>query len=95
MGNQATWQARRESQSVLGTPVVVFEALDVILSQITSCLYLDELQRDLARVLEAVLRAPGDVRALIFSQEENLFCCGDARSSLHDNPVFRPMVVDV
>src|SRR5690606_37025320 len=51
---------------LLAFPAVpVLEAHDIVLAQVGARLYLDDVQRNLARVLDAVLGAQRDVRGLI------------------------------
>ena len=52
-------------------PVVVFEADDVVLAEVRARLHLDDLERHLARVGEAMRLAERDVGALVLAQHRH------------------------
>src|SRR5512142_1106384 len=73
--------------------VVVLEAHDVVFAKVRARLHLDDLQRHLARVGEAVRFAERDVGALVLAEQELfLTACHFCRAA-HDDPVLGAVVV--
>src|SRR5262245_4423634 len=67
----------RGSRKELASAVAVLEADDVVLSEIAPRLHLDQVQRDLARVLEPVRGADRDVGRLVLGKHHFLFAAAD------------------
>src|SRR5215467_3395372 len=73
--------------------VAVLEAHDVVLAEVRPRLYLDDLEHDGARILDAMLHADRDVSRLVLLEEEHLLAAGDARRACDDHPVLGPMMM--
>ena len=73
--------------------VDIFEALDIVLTQIAARLHFDDLQRDLARVAQAVHRGDRDVGGLVFAEQEHVVVTGDFGGAADHDPVFGAVVV--
>src|SRR5690606_37646149 len=73
--------------------VDVFQTLDVVLAQIATGLHLDQLQRNLAGVAQAMNRRHRDEGRLILREQEGLLVTGDLGGAGHHNPVLGAMVV--
>ena len=73
--------------------VRVFEADDVVLAEVAARLHLDDLERHLARVREAVHLPQRDVRALVLGEQRDLVAVGDLGGPAYDNPVFGSVVM--
>src|SRR3569833_3314642 len=71
----------------------ILEADDVVLAEVGAGLHLDDLERQLARIREAVRLAERDVGALVLGQDHLAVAAGDLRGALHDDPVLGAMVV--
>src|SRR5699024_1691587 len=61
--------------------------------EITARLHLDQLQRHLARVFQAVIRAHGNERRFVFAQQENVFATRHPRGAADHHPVLGTMMV--
>src|SRR5208282_6791933 len=48
----------------------------------------DDVQRDLAGILDAMRRADRDIRRLVFREQENLVVAGDSCRARDDDPMF-------
>ena len=83
------WRNRRP----VGPSVRVLETHDVVLSEVVACLYLDQLQERLARILQAVPGAFRNERGLVFVNQECLAVSCHLRDPAHDDPVFRAVTV--
>src|SRR5690606_7939766 len=66
---------------------------NIILSQIRPRLHLDDVQRNLSRVLDAVLHAERDECGLILFQQERLVSARHAGGAGDDDPVLGAMVM--
>jgi hypothetical protein len=78
----------------VGCPSVgVFEAHDVVFAQVAARLHLDDLQRHLARVGQAVHLAQRDVGALVLGQQDDLVAVGDLGRAADHDPVLGAVVV--
>src|SRR5262245_60094755 len=73
--------------------VEVLEADNVVLPEVGAGLHLDEVQRHLARVLEAVLLADRDVRRLVLGDEVHVRAARHSCCARHDNPMLGAVVV--
>jgi hypothetical protein len=71
----------------------VLEPNDVVLAKITSALDLDELDRCVAGVLEAVNGAEGDVDVLIRTKDANHVAHGHLCSPVDHHPMLRTMAM--
>src|SRR5262245_42567297 len=66
------------SSSLLALAAIpVLEPDDIVLAEIGARLHFDDEQRNLSRVLDAVLRAEWDVRGLVFFEQERLLATRD------------------
>ena len=79
--------------SIVRTAVDIVEAFDVILTQIVPTLNFDDPKGVLARVLQSVARADGDVCRLVGSEVEDLLAVGDPGPALDHDPMFGPLPV--
>ena len=77
----------------LAALVAVLEAHDVVLAEVAARLHLDELERQLARVLQPVLRPDRDVRRFVLRQEELVLAARDPRRAGDHDPVLGAVVV--
>src|SRR5688572_26497433 len=73
--------------------VGVFETDDVVLAKIAAGLHLDDLERNLARVGQAVDLAEGNVGALVLAEDADLVAVRDLGRAADDDPVLGPVVV--
>lgn len=55
--------------SKLGPPIIVFDPDDIVFAEIAAGLNLDQFQRDLAGILQSVLRADRNVDRLILMND--------------------------
>src|SRR5579884_3365629 len=78
-----------------GSPVTILEPHDVVLAEVRARLHLDDVQRDLAGILDAVTDADRDVRRLILLEQEDLIAAGDACRAGDDDPVLRAMMMQL
>ena len=74
-------------------PVDILEPDNIILTQITPRLDLDQLQGDGARIFQAVGDTDGDVGGLVLGEHEFLVTAGDFCGPLHHHPVLGAVVV--
>ena len=87
---------RARSGALLGgslAPVLVLKAHDIILAQIPAGLDLDDVQGNLARVLDAMAHSDGNVGGLVLFQQKDLIATRDARGARHNDPVFGAVVM--
>src|SRR5258706_6570321 len=73
--------------------VMVLEADDVVFAEIAAGLHLDDMQRDLARVLQAVRRAKRDIGRLVLGQHQLLVAAHDLCAGLADHPMLGATMV--
>src|SRR3954468_12296337 len=73
--------------------VVVLQAHDVVFTHVVAALHLDQDQLDLARVLQAVAVAGGDIRRLVGVDQALALVVGDLRGAFDDYPVLASMVM--
>src|SRR4051812_26267876 len=84
----------RKSGSDPGLAAVdVFEADDVVLAQVGAGLDFDDLERDLAGILEAVLGADRDIGGFVLGEEKGLLAASHPRGAAYDDPVLGAVVV--
>ena len=91
---------RDSSQSTLQpdlafAAIAVLEAHDVVLAEIGAGLHLDDVQRNLAGILDAMLRAERNVGRLILLEQERLLAARDARRAGDDDPVLGAMMMQL
>ena len=79
----------------LWAAVVIVEALDIVLFDIFAVLNFDDLKRNLLRVLEAVFRVDGNIRAFICMDQVCLPLSGHPRRPCHHHPVLAPPSVEL
>ena len=77
----------------LRSAVSVLEADDVVLAEIGARLHLDEVERDLAGIFEAVARAERNVGRLVLVQDQLLIALGHLGGAGDDDPVLGAMVM--
>src|SRR6202007_2523580 len=87
--SEATPRGRRS----LRATVVVLDADDVVLAEIAAGLHLDQLQHDLAGIVQPVHRAHRDINRLVLVHGLDVVIDGDARRAAHHDPVLGAMVV--
>src|ERR1700719_2634296 len=75
--------------------VAVLEAHDVVFTQIRARLHLNDVQQDLAGILDAVFDAEWNVGRLILFEEKYLIATRDARGPGDDDPVLGAMMVQL
>src|SRR5579884_2703495 len=73
--------------------IAVLEANDVVLTQVGAGLYLDDVHRDLAWILDAMAHTDRDVGRLVLLEQEDLVPAGDAGGPGHDDPVLGSVVM--
>src|SRR5690606_39840290 len=88
----ASVRARSDDRRPLSL-VHILESHDVVFTQVAARLYLDQLQWNLAGVLQSVLAAQGDICALVLTQHENPVITGNAGSAAHYDPVLGAVVM--
>src|ERR1700712_1452811 len=76
-----------------GTAIGILEADDVVLAEIGTGLHLDDLERQLPRVRQAVRLAQRDVGALVLGEDRLAVAAGDLGRALHHDPVFGSVVM--
>src|SRR5690606_28402491 len=76
-----------------GSVVDVLEAHDVVLPEIVPALDLDELDRDIAEVLEAVNRTQWNMDVLVRSENAHVSIHCDLSQSADDDPMLGPVPV--
>src|SRR5690606_15246543 len=76
-----------------GAAVGVLETDDVVLAQVAAGLDLDQLQRQLAGIAQAVGDAQRDVGALVLGQQDHLVPAGDLGRAADHHPVLGAVVV--
>ena len=69
------------------------EPFDIALAMITARLDFDQVRRDLARVGEQVNAQLRQIDGFVFMQDESLLVLRDFRDAVHDDPMFRPVVM--
>src|SRR5690348_5216570 len=79
----------------VGALVGVVDPDDVVLTEVGPGLHLDQLERHLAGVLQAVLLAELDVDGLVLGEQDHLVAAGHARRAAHDDPVLGAVVVEL
>src|SRR5947208_15385050 len=67
--------------------VSVLEANDVVLSEVASRLHLDDLERQAAGVLEAMLGAGRNVGRFVLGEQKRLLAARDPRGAAHHDPI--------
>src|SRR5690349_10742119 len=77
------------------TTITIFEAHDVILTQVGARLHFNDVQRNLARVFDAVLGAQGNVGGLIFLQQESLLPSRNPRCARHHYPMLGTVMMEL
>src|SRR4051812_25439303 len=92
-GRRGTWIACKVRAISGGAAIGVLEADDVVLAEVGAGLHLDDLERQLARVREAVRLAERDVGALVLGQDRLAIAAGDFRGALDDDPVLGAVMV--
>jgi hypothetical protein len=75
------------------SPVLVIKPHDVILAEIRSALNLDQFERNLARIGEAMGGACRDVRGLVLLQQGHSIADGHFGGALNDNPMLGSVVM--
>ena len=85
-----SWQRRRGG---LAPAVAVLEADDVVFAEIAARLHLDQVQRDLAGILQPVRGAERDVGRLVLGQHHLLVAAADFGGALHDDPMLGAVMV--
>ncbi len=81
--------------SDLRAAVSVVEPDDIVLAQIVSRLYLDDVERIRPRVLDPVRSVLGDVGRLIGGKPEGSIAADDVRDALDDDPVLCSVVMQL
>src|SRR5262252_7918410 len=76
-----------------GPAVIVGNAYDVVFAEIGAGLNLDQLQRQLAGILQPVLGADRDVDGLVLAHEHALLAALHDRRAVHYDPVLGAMIV--
>ena len=76
-----------------GSAIIIFDADDIILAEITPGLDLDQFELDLAGIFQAMLRPDRNVARFIFMHDLGLVVDGHARGAAHHDPVFGAMVM--
>src|SRR5215472_8229790 len=76
-----------------GASIDIIETHDVVFSQITPPLHLDDVQRNLPGILDAMAHANGNEDRFVLSQGQLLIAANDLRRSLNDDPVFGAVVM--
>src|SRR5436309_5651767 len=84
-------QSRLETR--LRALIVILDADDVILAEITSGLNLDQLQQNLAWIFQPVSGADRDVNRFVLVHGLDQFVDGHARRASHHDPVLGAMVM--
>jgi hypothetical protein len=69
------------------TPVIILNADDVVLAEITAGLNLDQFQQNLAGVFQPVDGADRDIDRLVLVHDLDQFVDGHARGAAHHDPV--------
>ena len=75
------------------TTVYILEANDIVLTQISTRLHFNDVQRNLAGVIDAMFRAQWNVGRLIFFEQKYLIVTGNLRGARHHNPVLGAMMM--
>jgi hypothetical protein len=73
--------------------VGVFESNDVILAEVAARLHLDDFERDLSGVLQAVFDAERDVGRLVLAEQDDLLAARHPGRAAHHDPVLGAMMV--
>src|SRR5437763_932094 len=84
--------AKRRSALLLllsRSSVLVIEADDIVLAEVGSALDLDELERHLAGIGQAVARSGGDIGRLVFLEQRYLLADRDLGGAADDRPMLR------
>jgi len=77
----------------LRTLIVIFDADDVVLAEITPGLDLDQFELDLAGILQSVDRADRDIDRFVLVHGFDIRSDGDLGGAAHHHPVLCAMVV--
>ncbi len=77
----------------LGATITVLIAYNIVLTEIFARLHLDDLERNLAWVFQAMGLAEGDVGALVFSEQKGFTALSNLGRALDDDPVLGAVVV--
>src|SRR6185437_2622254 len=75
--------------------VVILQPHDVVFAQVGPRLHLDDMEWDLPGVLDPMLDPDGDIGRLIFLEQENLVPSRDARGPRDDDPMLRPVMMQL
>ena len=76
-------------------PIDVVEANDVVFAKVAAGLDFDHLQRRLARVVQAMDFAKGDVGGLVFGEQEDLVPTRDLGRASDHHPVLGAVMVSL
>jgi len=77
----------------LGAPIRIFQADNVVFLEVGATLHLDQFQRELAGIAEAMGCAWRNESLLVLLQEKHFVPECDFRGPLHNHPVLRAMIV--
>src|SRR5215469_10666328 len=86
-------RARTETSPCSVTAVHVVNPNDVVLAEIAASLYLDQFERDSARISQAVHRADRDVDRLVFVHHPDILADRHFGGAAHDDPVLSAMMM--
>ena len=75
------------------TPIRIFKPNNIVLTQIAARLHLDDLQRHLARVGQAVDMAQRNKRGFVFTEQEDLIPVRYLGGALDHNPMLGTVMV--
>jgi len=70
-----------------GAPIIILDAHDVVLAEITAGLNLDQFQQNLAGIFQPVDRADRDMDRFVLVHGLDEFIDRYARRAAHDDPV--------
>src|ERR1700730_17815589 len=87
--------ARPRLRSRSHSAVVILNPHDIVLAEIAAGLDLDQLQVDLAGILEAMLRSDRDVDRFVLVNDLRLLPDHDAGRAADNNPVLGTMVMQL
>ena len=80
---------------LIQSPVLIIEAHNIILAQVIARLHLNNLQINLALVLQFVLYAGGYISRFVGRHTKSFFSPGDGSCSPYHHPVLRTMTMQL
>src|SRR5712691_3290673 len=89
---EGTPSGRSDRRGRASDPLVdILHAYNVVLAQIGARLDLDQIERDLSRIFEAVHAAQRHEDRFVFAQQDFLVIARDNRGPVDDHPVLGPV----